>query len=449
MTIVYDTITTPKLTISAREFAEYLEPVAENTPFIAFLCPKLLNRGLTNSKPVRSLLGVYFSSTKGIDMTTQQATITYEIELVHIVLYDAGRSIDLKQASVLLPGITAFQLSRRRDTPITHTMPNSILANIDNGNTLNGTDSRSPTIKVMTRIYAEGVISVIVRLFVNTSIENLHGDDASLTQGQVSLDALCDQNYHQLIHLLEPAISRENYPKNYLEKESYTAYCLADTGTDPYTFVLSNKSSLTTLLSGESSSIKLHTSQIEKSLSNPFSYTSTDLAIFDMDKCLIIDTTRDYEDILLIAELANYQFLELRTLDRLLDQWLDDAEDDVKLLYNKKSTQKIVPSNPFGSRTLKQKLAVIQRFRLDALFILENLENSSKIIGDYFLGDIYGHMCRLFNTAGWTQSIERRIDALQHIYEIINSDRTDRNMLVLEIIFIIVCIIPIIQVAFG
>ena len=67
-------------------------------------------------------------------------------------------------------------------------------------------------------------------------------------------------------------------------------------------------------------------------MSNPFSYCDHDLAVFDMDRCIIIDSDRDYEDVLLICELANYQFLELRTLDKLLDRWLDEAEDDVNAI---------------------------------------------------------------------------------------------------------------------
>ena len=45
--------------------------------------------------------------------------------------------------------------------------------------------------------------------------------------------------------------------------------------------------------------------------------------------------------------------------------------------------------------------------------------------------------------------MERRLDALQNVYEIVKGDKNERTMLVLEIVFIVVCIIPIIQFALG
>lgn len=99
------------------------------------------------------------------------------------------------------------------------------------------------------------------------------------------------------------------------------------------------------------------------------------------------------------------------------------------------------------TNALQRKFADMQALRIEALFILENLENSSKIIGDYFFGQIYEHLCSIFNTAGWKWSIERRLDVLQDIFEIVRGDISEQRTMVLEIIFIIVCIVfPIIQI---
>ena len=43
---------------------------------------------------------------------------------------------------------------------------------------------------------------------------------------------------------------------------------------------------------------------------------------------------------------------------------------------------------------------------------LENLDNSSKIIGDYFLGLIYERLCSIFNTESWKVSVGKRLDAV-------------------------------------
>jgi len=97
--------------------------------------------------------------------------------------------------------------------------------------------------------------------------------------------------------------------------------------------------------------------------------------------------------------------------------------------------------------SIQEKFAHIQALRFDALFILENLENSSKIIGDYYLGQIYDRLCAIFNTEGWKWSVERRLETLQSIYDMVKTDTSERKLLFMEVIFIIVCIIfPIMQI---
>jgi len=93
------------------------------------------------------------------------------------------------------------------------------------------------------------------------------------------------------------------------------------------------------------------------------------------------------------------------------------------------------------------KLGKLQTLRFDALFTLENLDNSSKIIGDYFLGLIYERLCSIFNTESWKVSVGKRLDALQNVYELLKNDTAERRMLTLEIVFIVVCIVlPVIQI---
>ena len=86
----------------------------------------------------------------------------------------------------------------------------------------------------------------------------------------------------------------------------------------------------------------------------------------------------------------------------------------------------------------------IQSIRLDALFILENLENVSKIIGDYFLGQIYKHLLGLFNTDHWSKSIRLHIELLDDIYKNVNSNRYENTLLFIEWVVAIFFLIEII-----
>jgi len=364
--------------------------------------------------------------------------------VVFLTLYDVGRSIDTKAAAALVPGTQGMGVIRRRDTPHSLSMPTPLCVDLRAGMPPAPGDVMLEDLSVTARIYEDGVISMVVRLDVAATLEELHGiEHKRLENGIRDLESYVDDRFRAVFDLVKPAISFDHYETMVADRETYTAYCFADVGASPQEFVLANTRALSTLISGEPFGAPLHDSQIRKTLSDPFSYADRDLAIFDMDACLIIDADRDYEDVLLICELANYQFLELRSLDRLLDRWLDEAEDDLRFFYSKRGRKD--GRLKVRSGALKKKVAGIQGLRLDALFILENVENSSKIIGDYFLGQAFEQLCGIFNTPEWTRSVERRIDALQDIYDIVKGERNEQNMLTLEIIFIVVCIIPIIQ----
>lgn len=373
----------------------------------------------------------------------------YAVEIVYMALYDIGRSIDLKLAASLLPGTPGMRIVRRRDTPDSVTIPTPLCVDLRSGKQKAFCDDAVEGFAATARLYDEGVMSVIVRLRVNSTLEELHGIERKPVSANIdNLDSYVNEKYRAVLEQVSPAVITDHYDTERMERETYIAFCFAEVGA-PAEFVLANAHALTTLLSGEPYDSPVHPSQIKKSLSNPFSYSENDLAIFDMDRCVIVDSERDYEDVLLICELANYQFLELRTLDRLLDRWLDEAEADVQAFYGRSPKPGRKKPRRIRTGALQRKLAVIQALRLDALFILENLENSAKIIGDYFLGIVYEHLTGIFNTAGWTRSVERRLDALQNVYEIVKGDKNERTMLVMEIVFIVVCIIPIIQFALS
>jgi hypothetical protein len=361
---------------------------------------------------------------------------SYSVEIVKMALYDIGRSIDLKNAAALLPGIPGLRISRRRDTPSSVTIPAPLCVDLRTGLARNHAEDSIEGFTASARLYDEGVLSIVARLKVNATIEELHSIGGKLVSPAIgTIDDYINKQYCAVLEEVLPAITG---PRSESEHESYLTFCFAEVGETPDAFLRENETSLTTLLSGEPFGYPVHASQIRKAMNNPFSYSDSDLAVFDIDRAIVIDSERDYEDVLLICELANYQFLELRSLDRLLDRWLDEAEDDVSAIARKNKRLK--------TGTLRKKFGKIQALRLDALFILENLENSAKIIGDYFLGTVYEHICGIFNTSGWTRSVERRLDALQNIYEIVKVDRSERTMLILDIVFIIVCIIfPVLQ----
>jgi len=165
-----------------------------------------------------------------------------------------------------------------------------------------------------------------------------------------------------------------------------------------------------------------------------------DYVILDFERCLIIDPTLDYDDILLVIEIANYQLLELRALDKLLDRSLAVAEEDIRKIYFKSRSL---------FRRLKKKVGRLIRMRYDLLFLLENIENVSKLIGDYYLAEIYRYLSDLFQLEQWSRSIRVRLESLEDIYNVAQTSIHEKYLLYVEILLSFVFIMEFILLLFD
>ncbi len=362
------------------------------------------------------------------------------VEIVHLYVYDIGRAVDLKQAASLIPAHPDIGFAKRRDTPASLTLPRPLILALSTEECDADCFER---FSAQAKIYDDGAITMVVRYRTKASFADLAAktnipirDDSE----SATVEEFADSSFQMVVKAIKDSVTGL-VPAGKFDRETYTAFCILECpGDDPAAFLDLHRDAAAALLAGEKPGI-LHESQIRQTLDKPFSYRKNDLAVFDMDRCIIIDPSRDYEDLLIIAEHANYRLIELRTLDTLLDRWLEDAERDMRKMYVTEGKSK------FGKYNLKMKLGRLQSLRFDALFTLENLDNSSKIIGDYFLGMIYERLCQIFNTDGWKIAVERRLDTLQNVYELLKSDTGERRMITLEVVFIVVCIVlPLIQI---
>ena len=382
-----------------------------------------------------------------MEQTENPALLT---ELVYLSIKDVGRAIDMKKLespaihSRLSGKKRRALLPKRKDTPTSLALPQPVWFDFEEV-PAEGLGLVYPTAKV----YNDGAVTIVLRGQGRFHLDELGLlSQSPLIQSQgytYSFDDFADRLFGRLMDVIGEAII-DSVERSRIQEEKYLAYCFLEYPEQPGIFVQKHRQQLASLLIGEYESATLHESQIQTALAWPFSYHLEDLAVFDMDHCIIFDPHRDYEDILLIIENAIYRLLELRALDRLLDLRLEEAERDLTV-YGIEKSKKGKEQIKLRGRTPQRKFARIQALRFEALFILENLENSSKIIGDYFLEQIYTRLCEIFNTDGWSRSVERRLDVLSSVYEMVKNDSAEQRTLVLEIVFIVVCVVlPLIQI---
>ncbi len=348
-------------------------------------------------------------------------------EIIFLRLTDVGRKIDLKRASNIFLGTLDKQIAKSKDTPSYLDFPKSLNSVISQD--INSDSNYITNITLQVKLYEEGVISIIARLnFKETPLEKLHTIKKTLLStpdGTFTVNDFLKFQFAKFFSQIKGCIEEEGYILGVSKHEKYVLYCITDDIDDPRAFIGQNKSYFATLLMGENPNINLHQDQIDSTLSNSFSYLKNDYLIFDFDRTLIIDPNRDYYDILLITEIANYQLLELRTLDYLLDKRLAIAEEDIRHIYLKRRS--------FGRR-LNKKVGNLQRLSYDFIFVLENIENVSKLIGDYYLVQIYTNLSKLFELGHWSESIRHRLESIEDIYKIAQTNFNERFLLYVEVL---------------
>lgn len=371
-------------------------------------------------------------------------------ELVYFSIKDVGRAIDLQKLDnpALYAALSGKKMGSlpplHKDTPTSLALPQPIWFSFEEVEA-EGLGVLYPSAKV----YNDGTVTILLRGKGYFTLDELgvisHSSFIKSEGYAYNFEDFANRIFGYLLNAIGYAII-DSIDRAVILEEKYLAYCFLEYPEQPSNFIQKDRQRFASLLIGEKNYDSLHETQIQAALARPFSYRPDDMAIFDMDHCIIFDHNQDYEDILLIIEHANYRLLGLRALDRLLDLRLEEAERDLTVYGIEKNKGKKEPVKLRG-RTPQRKFARIQALRFEALFILENLENSSKIIGDFFLGQIYTRLCENFNTEGWSRSVERRLDVLSSVYDMVKTDSAERRTLVLEIVFIIVCIVlPLLQI---
>lgn len=343
-------------------------------------------------------------------------------EVVFIRLTNVGRKINLHKVSTIFPGTHDKRNFKTKDTPSYLFFPECL--SLDLQKELNTDSTYINNLGIQIKLYEDGVISLIARLkFIDVPIEELHNLRKIrfyVQEKEYNINQYLKFQNEKIFLQIKEFIDELNE----FEYEKYTLYCISD-DINPAELIEKNKKYLACLLIGEDPNLNLHETQIEETLGSPFSYLENDLVIFDFDRGIILDPNHDYEDLLLVAEIANFQLLGLRVLDNLLEKSLNIAGQDIRM---------ILYTGSMMLRRLNKKVANLMRIKYDLTFILDNIENVSKLIGNYYLAQIYINLSELFQLKQWSDSIRHRLETIGEMYNTARSNKNEGYLLYLEIL---------------
>jgi hypothetical protein len=196
------------------------------------------------------------------------------------------------------------------------------------------------------------------------------------------------------------------------------------------------RENLPRLILGETSGKSLSDHEAWDVTKHAFSYFSDDLAVVDWNSAFVYEPSgsRDIPDIL---EIATAQLLELRYYDDLLDR-------ELGRLYDEMEKKRRLWLSLFRSdyADLRREVMVLM---LEVAEFTERVENSLKVIGDFYLARVYRAAVRRFRIPAWQESVDRKEALVQQIYDLLNGEVEHGRMLVLEITIVVLILAEILM----
>lgn len=283
-------------------------------------------------------------------------------------------------------------------------------------------------------IWDYGVLSILFQIPITEGMKwshlipkgaMLNGD----TPGGEDLDQLARKKAHELQSLLKTAIRAPNDWKVF---EDYVIYFLESLDGISKTNELIEKAPLAELLLGESNE-RLGSRSRNGILENVYQYAENDLVVIDWNSAIVVEPSgsRDITDVI---EFALTHLLEFRYYDDLLDDRLTSLYDSIE-----EGRSKIFRTN-FSRLSNESNTKFIEFSEF-----IERVDNSLKVVGDFYLAVLYRGAMRRFRIQDWQQSITRKMNLLARVSQLLQSETNVYRGYILEIIIILLIAFEIIQ----
>jgi len=271
-------------------------------------------------------------------------------------------------------------------------------------------------------IYDFGAVAVIYALPIEGSFEELLAVSEELYDNELLLSD-SRQRVNQLLQVIGDA-ANQAHPSPVVE--DYVIFHVESFAQplDLNLFAVSQARQIAQILRAERQ--PLSDQEVEDALSARVSYGVDDITIVDWNGALIID--REGEDVRAVLEYANVELLEMRYLDQKLDRALDQAFG---------SLSKPILSLPRLLGYYGADLRRVAELQVDNAVLFEGVNNTLKLLGDQYLARVYRTANQRFHLKEWDESILRKLETLESIYEKISDQASNRRMEMLEWVIII------------
>ena len=290
-------------------------------------------------------------------------------------------------------------------------------------------------IRKSVKLFSVGAISikVCVPFEVESLQELVSYHDTSFAAGS----RLEDEVYKLAENILRELIPYCIRPvTNLTQDEAYTIFCIYELphSTDGENicaddWLTTNRREVAGLLTEEQDSTQLSEQEVEESTEQYLSYYNSDLVVVDWDAALVVGKEENLDDVLHTMEMANVQLAELEVYDHILDESLEMAYRDV--------ARGRMPARRNIYRNLRE-------INVDLARLSDELLNTTKFFGDWYLAKIFENLAGRFHLGDWHGSIDEKLKTLGDLYQILQQDRVNLWMIILEVTIVLLFIIDVI-----
>lgn len=354
-------------------------------------------------------------------------------EKAHILCYrtfDIADEINLERARKAVSEDTRrLKLSRENSQYIQ--LPNPPLA-YELGRRPLALKGGPVTVDATARLFDHGAASIILRVPVlpGTSLEELTLVADELYDSQ----ALEDLSLELVEGVRRTIAAAVQEPHLWDQNESYTVIFAESIRGNPSAEALLAEADLARLLLGEHGQTPLSRRESEAVTQVRFSYTVNDLVVIDWNSAFVYEPSGS-GDIPDLLEIANAQLLEFRYYDERLDAHIARIHDEVQA---KRHGWTRLFRSPYRTLT-RQTLTTL----VDLNEFIERVDNSLKIIGDFYLAKVYEGAVKRMRISAWQGSVTRKQQLLAQTYGLLKGDVDIDRSHTLEAVIVLLIVLEI------
>ena len=282
------------------------------------------------------------------------------------------------------------------------------------------------------KVWDYGVLSILFQIPIppDTTWKQLL-TRAVAAEDDADLNEVADKKARELTQVLKPALKS---PHEWTVFEDYVIFFLEQVKGIENAQELLRQNIASLILAEEKETLAPRTR--DTTLETTLQYSEQDLVVIDWNSAIVYERNgqRDIPDVI---EFTLTHLMEMRYYDDLLDRRLGDLYDSVE------SRQNRLWRSRFASLSHEASTRYIEFSEF-----IERVDNSLKVVGDFYLATVFRAAARRFRLQEWQQSITRKMGILAQVSELLQGEVNVWRSHLLEIVIIVLIIFELASAVF-